>query len=337
MSDKEERKQKPKIGISIGDVNGIGAEVIMKTFQDSRLCKQVTAIVYASNRVFTFYKKQLDLDFNFFHAKGLDNINPKRLNVINVWEEEVNIQPGTVVPENGKFAIQSLEKATSDLQNQLIDALVTAPINKDQMTSQGFAFPGHTEFLTEKGGVKESLMLLVHDQLRVGVVTGHIPVQEVANAITAEKIIKKLAILHHSLKHDFGIVKPKIAVLGLNPHAGENGQLGNEDRDIILPAIEKQKEQGHLVFGPFPADGFFGAKKHDQYDAILGMYHDQGLIPFKTLAFGNGVNYTAGLPFIRTSPDHGTGYDIAGKNQASPDSFRNALYLAADIWKNRGK
>lgn len=335
MGDSEERKKKLKIGISIGDINGIGPEVIIKTFQDPRMSKMMTPVIYGSQKVFNFYRNKLDIDFQFFHTDNIGGINPKKTNVINIWNEDVEIHPGHPKPEGGKYAILSLQAAVKDLKEGKIDGLVTAPINKDLMKGQGFNFPGHTEYLTQESGSEESLMLLVHEGLRVGVVTGHIPVNEVASRLTKEKIDQKLTILFNSLKKDFGIGKPKIALLGLNPHAGENGQLGTEDRDIILPVIEKWKEQGHLVFGPFPADGFFGTKSYKKFDGVLGMYHDQGLIPFKTLAFDEGVNYTAGLSFVRSSPDHGTGYDIAGKGEASPESFRNAVYLAMDVAKTR--
>ncbi len=335
MGDASERNHKLRIGVSIGDVNGIGPEVIMKTFLDNRMTKLMTPVIYGSQKVFSFYRNKLDLDFNFFHTDSVDRLNSKKVNVINVWQEEIIMTPGEPKPEGGKYAILSLKAAVADLKAGKIDALVTAPINKDVMKGEGFDFPGHTEYLTEESGSAESLMLLVHEDLRVGVATGHIPVNEVSQKLTKEKIHQKLDIFHESIIKDFGIGKPKIALLGLNPHAGENGQLGTEDQEIILPVINEWKEQGHLIFGPFPADGFFGTKSHKKFDGVLGMYHDQGLIPFKTLAFDEGVNYTAGLSFVRTSPDHGTGYDIAGKNEASPVSFRNAVYMALDIAKAR--
>ncbi len=335
MSDSDDRKQKLKIGVSIGDINGIGPEVIIKTFLDPRMTKWMIPVIYGSQKVFNFYRNQLDVDFQFFPCSNVGSIHPKKTNVINVWNEEISITPGQAKPEGGKYAILSLQAAVADLMEGKIDALVTAPINKDLMKGEGFDFPGHTEYLTQESGATESLMLLVHDDLRVGVVTGHIPVSEVTNKLTKEKIEEKLAILFNSLKNDFGIGKPKIALLGLNPHAGENGQLGSEDKEIILPVIESWKEKGHLIFGPFPADGFFGTKSYKKFDGVLGMYHDQGLIPFKTLAFDEGVNYTAGLSFVRTSPDHGTGYDIAGRNEASPESFRNAVFLAMDVVRKR--
>jgi len=323
--------RKSKIGISIGDVNGIGVEVVIKALQDQRINKLFTPVIYASNKVISFYRNLLDLEFHFFQADDIRQTNAKKPNVINIWNEEVGIKPGEANSDGGKYAILSLKAAVEDLKAGKIDALVTAPINKDLMKGEGFEFPGHTEYLTREAGSEESLMLLLHDDLRVGVVTGHIPVSDVASNLSKEKIDQKLTILMESLKHDFGIDKPKVAVLGLNPHAGEKGLLGSEDQEIILPVIDWWKNKGHLVFGPFPADGFFGTKQYKNFDGVLGMYHDQGLIPFKTLAFDEGVNYTAGLSFVRTSPDHGTGYDIAGQNLASPVSFRNALYLALDV------
>jgi 4-hydroxythreonine-4-phosphate dehydrogenase len=335
MSDSEERKSKLRIGISVGDINGIGPEVIMKTFSDPRMTKLVTPVIYGSTQLFSSYRTKLAVEFHFFQAQKVEQIQHRKVNVINVWNEDIDIRPGEANTDGGKYGILSLQAAVQDLLRNNIDAIVTAPINKEMMKAAGFDFPGHTEYLTEESGVKESLMLLVRDGLRVGVVTGHIPVSEVAGKLNKELIEQKLRILHQSLKTDFGILKPKIAILGLNPHAGENGQLGSEDKDIIAPVIEAWKAKGHLVFGPYPADAFFGTKNYKNFDGILGMYHDQGLIPFKTLAFDEGVNFTAGLTFVRTSPDHGTGYDIAGLNQASPDSFRNAIFVAMDVVKNR--
>ena len=329
------RERKPKIGISIGDVNGIGVEVVIKALQDLRITNLFTPIIYASGKIISFYRNLLGLEFHFHRAAKIEQTNSKKVNVINVWNEEIILRPGEENLDGGKYAILSLNAAVEDLKSGKIDALATAPINKDLMKNEGFEFPGHTEYITKEAGSEESLMLLVHEGLRVGVVTGHIPVNEVTTNLTKEKIDQKLTILIDSLKKDFGMTKPKIAVLGLNPHAGENGRLGTEDKEIILPVIDWWKDKGHLMFGPFPADGFFGTKQYKNFDGILGMYHDQGLIPFKTLAFDEGVNYTAGLSLIRTSPDHGTGYDIAGKNVASPTSFRNALYLALDIVDRR--
>jgi 4-hydroxythreonine-4-phosphate dehydrogenase len=282
--------------------------------------------------VLTKYRKLLNLeDWTLHGVKSIDQISSKRTNVINCWHENLEIQPGKVTPEAGQNAFIALKTAVADLQNKHLDAIVTAPINKHNIQSEEFKFAGHTEYFTETFGAKESVMLLVSEGLRVGVVTGHIPLHAVKEAVTKEKIISKVLVLIHSLKHDFGIQKPKIALLGLNPHAGEEGLLGNEEQDVITPAIQELKQKGNLVFGPFPADGFFGTMNYKKYDAVLAMYHDQGLIPFKTIAFENGINYTAGLPIVRTSPDHGTAYNIAGKNMASESSMREAIYLACDI------
>jgi 4-hydroxythreonine-4-phosphate dehydrogenase len=328
--------ERPLIGISIGDLNGIGPEVILKTISDSRILKICTPVIYGSLKVFARYRKLLELDeINFNITKSISSIHNKKINLLSCWEEDVEITPGKVTEEGGKYALLSLKKATEDVLSNKLDALVTAPINKKNIQSADFKFPGHTEFLTDQCKVQESLMLLVSGKLRVGVVTGHIPLHEVKSAVSKEKIITKVNILYKSLKNDFGITKPKIAVLGLNPHAGEQGLLGKEEIEIIIPLIEELKDKGLLVFGPFPADGFFGSSGFLKYDGILGMYHDQGLVAFKSIAFDSGVNFTAGLPIIRTSPDHGTAYDIAGKNLASEHSFREALYLATDIIKSR--
>lgn len=326
----------PVIGISIGDLNGIGPEVILKTLADPRILKICVPVVYGSLKVFSKYKKILEMeDINFHIGKSIDTINHKKVNLISCWEEDAEIEPGKVTLDAGKYAFISLKRATEDVIAQKLDAILTAPINKMNIQNQDFKFPGHTEYFTEKCGVSESLMLLVSGGLRVGIVTGHIPLSEVKNNITREKILTKVNILYKSLKGDFGISKPKIALLGLNPHAGEAGLLGKEEKDIMIPLIEELKNKGILIFGPFPADGFFGGHHYSKFDGVLGMYHDQGLIPFKTLAFDSGVNFTAGLPIIRTSPDHGTAYDIAGKNLANEGSFREALYLACDMVKSR--
>lgn len=331
-----EEQQKPVIGITIGDVNGIGPEVIIKVLEDSRLLKYITPVVYGSGKILSYYRKALNIkDFNYFQLKGDQEPNHKKLNVLNLWDETVNITMGQETEEGGKYAFLSIKHAVEDLKNGRLDAVVTAPINKHNIQSADFKFPGHTEYLTQQAEVKDSLMLLVDGNLRVGVVTGHIPINEVSEKITKESIDQKLQILEKSLKEDFGISKPKIAVLGLNPHAGDNGVIGHEDEEVIKPCINEWKEKGKLIFGPYPADGFFGNKQYTKFDAVLAMYHDQGLIPFKALSFASGVNYTAGLPFVRTSPDHGTAYNITGKNEADETSMREALYLALDIVKNR--
>lgn len=326
---------KPIIGITIGDINGIGPEVIIKALMDNRIYKYLTPVVYGSAKTIGYYKRVLELgDYSYNQVTDTTDLNPKKTNIINCWEETVEIKVGKPTKEGGKYAFLALEKATEDLKNGNIDALVTGPINKNIMQDQGFAFPGHTEYLTEKFDATESLMLLTSDRLRVGVVSGHVPLRESASQITKERVTGKIQIFIDSLKNDFGIAKPKLAVLGLNPHAGEDGLLGSEEEEILKPVINDFKNQGHLVFGPYPADGFFGKAEFQKYDGVLAMYHDQGLIPFKTLAFERGINFTAGLPFIRTSPDHGTAYGIAGKNMASESSIREAILLAADVILN---
>jgi 4-hydroxythreonine-4-phosphate dehydrogenase len=331
--------EKIKIGISIGDVNGIGLEIIIKTLADSRIYDYCTPIVYGHTKVASFYRRTTQVeDLNFFvinHPSETAGRKDRKPNMINCWEEDVKIEPGVINAGVGKYSFISLEKATKDLINGDIDALVTAPINKDTIQNENFNFPGHTEYLQERGGAGESLMFLVSDTLRVGVVTGHIPLAKVAESISVEKILAKLKLMDGSLRNDFWIRKPKIAVLGLNPHASDNGLIGDEEQKVIIPAIEEARNNNILAFGPYPADGFFANGTYLQFDAVLAMYHDQGLIPFKQIAFESGVNFTAGLNFVRTSPDHGTAYDIAGKNQASEVSFREAIFTAIHIVKHR--
>lgn len=327
---------KVKIGISIGDVNGIGLEVILKTLAENKILDYCTPIVYGHTKVASFHRKSLHMsDFAFNVINNADAANPRKANMINCWEEDVRIDLGQANETGGKYALLSLQKATDDLVSGAIDALVTAPINKNNIQSENFSFPGHTEYLQERSGSNDVLMFLISDTLRVGVVTGHIPVKDVPKAISQEKIVHKLQLINESLKKDFWIEKPKIAVLGLNPHASDNGLLGKEEQEVISPAIQEAFDKGIICFGPYPADGFFGNGTYKQFDAVLAMYHDQGLIPFKTIAFSTGVNYTAGLKFVRTSPDHGTGYDIAGKNQADPTSFMEAVFAAIHIVKHR--
>lgn len=333
---KNRKGDTPVIGISIGDVNGIGPEVIIKALNDKRIMNQMTPVIFGSAKVMSFYRKQLELDqFNFMTIKDLESVAYGKVNVYNCWQEQVDLQPGKETHAGGKAAWMALEQSTKALKRNSISALVTAPINKNNIQSESFTFPGHTEYLAKTFNAEEHLMLLVHDNLRVGVATGHIPLHQVSQKITRSKIRQKLQLMEQSLKTDFGINKPRIAVLGLNPHAGEEGLLGSEEQDILLPVIEELKGKGKLVYGPFPSDGFFGAFQHQQFDAVLAMYHDQGLIPFKTLAFEKGVNFTAGLSVVRTSPDHGTAYGIAGKNLANADSIREAIYLACDIIRYR--
>ena len=327
---------KLKAGITVGDINGIGLEVIIKTLMDPRMLQVCNPIIYGSGKVIAAYKKILGIsDFSYAAIRTADQATGKQVQVINCWEEEVNLELGKSTPLGGKYAMLSLQAATDDIKKGKIDVLITAPIDKANIQSDSFKFPGHTEYLAQQFEVKDNLMLLVSDNLRVGVVTGHIAISKIPSLLSADLILKKLKILSRSLVEDFGIRKPKIAVLGLNPHAGDNGLLGNEEERIVIPALRKAKENNIMAIGPFSADGFFGSGNYNNYDAILAMYHDQGLIPFKTLSFGSGVNFTAGLPIIRTSPDHGTGFDIAGKNIASEDSFRNAIYAACDIFQRK--
>lgn len=328
--------EKLKIGISIGDVNGIGLEIIIKTLADTRIFDYCTPIVYGHTKVASFHRRSVQVhDLNFNVIDSPLNAHHKKANIINCWEEDVKIDLGVSNEIGGKYALISLQRATDDLLAGHLDALVTAPINKDNIQSEEFKFPGHTEYLQERDGAGDVLMFLVSETLKVGVVTGHIPVSQIAPSLSAEKILTKLKLMNASLKKDFWIRKPKIAVLGLNPHAGDNGLIGNEEKDIIIPAIEEARANDILAFGPYPADGFFANGAYMKFDAVLAMYHDQGLIPFKQISFESGVNYTAGLSFVRTSPDHGTAYDIAGKNKASEVSFREALFEAIHIVKHR--
>ena len=329
-------EEKIIVGISQGDINGIGLEVIIKTFLEPQMLEICTPVLFGSNKTASAHRKALNIeDFSFNQIKDFSELNHKRANLFSVYEEDVTIELGQQTENGGKYAFKSLEAATNALAEGKIDVLVTAPINKENIQSAEFKFPGHTEYLDEKFGKGNSLMFLVSDDLRVAVVTGHIPVTRVAQELTSEKILKKIQLLNKSLTQDFAIRKPKIAVLGLNPHAGDNGVIGDEEKNIIIPAIEKAKAEGIVAYGPYPADGFFGNGAYKNFDAVLAMYHDQGLIPFKTIAFNNGVNYTAGLPIVRTSPDHGTAYDIAGKGIASEESFRRAIYTAIDIYRTR--
>ncbi|MCR9286604.1 4-hydroxythreonine-4-phosphate dehydrogenase PdxA [Saprospiraceae bacterium] len=328
--------EKLKIGISIGDINGIGLEVILKTLNHERIQETCVPIIYGSSKVVSYHKNITGIDdFHFQPLKSTERIHTGKVNVVNCWDEVVNITLGQATEDGGKYAFLSLEKAVSDLKHGILDALVTGPINKKAMQMASFPYPGHTEYLTTQMGESESLMMMVNGGLRIGVATNHIPLKDVANSITKELITTKLKVMAHTLKKDFGIDRPTIAVLGLNPHASDGSIFGDEEEKIIRPAIVQLKKGGMIINGPFPADGFFGSSQFKKYDAILAMYHDQGLIPFKTLSFGSGVNFTAGLSFIRTSPDHGTAYDLAGQNAADPSSFRNALFLAIDVSRNR--
>lgn len=329
---------KPRIGITIGDINGIGPEVIIKALSNKMILDQCTPIIYGSSKVMSYYKKALDAqDFNFAIAASAEKAADNKISVINCWDEESEIKQGQATKEGGKFAYIAMDKATQDCIAGNIDAIVTAPINKQAMQMANFPHIGHTEYLTEATQSEGSLMMMVSDSLRVALVTNHLPVNEVSENINKKAILKKLKTLNKTLIEDFGLEKPVIAVLGLNPHAGDEGVIGKEDEETIKPAIAEAKRQGILATGPYPADGFFGSSKYRKVDAILAMYHDQGLVAFKALSFGSGVNYTGGLPIIRTSPDHGTAYDIVGKNQANPGSIRSALYLAIDSVRLRAQ
>lgn len=334
MSD---QRQPVRIGISCGDLNGIGIEVVLKCFEDPRMLADTTPVLYCGAKVVSHYRKLLKLEEVQFYGVGdAREALPKKLNVVSLWEDEVAVEPGKPSGALASYAIKSLEAAAQDLAGGKIDVLVTAPIDKNSMQQAGFAYPGHTEFLQHMaGGDGEVLMLLVGDGLRVGCVTGHIPLKDVSTAITTERIMAKARLLHQSLLRDFGVVEPRIALLGLNPHAGDGGTLGSEDKERIAPAARKLNEEGIKAMGPYAADGFFGNGSYKHFDGVLAMYHDQGLAPFKALSFGHGVNFTAGLPVVRTSPDHGTGLDIAGQGVADEGSFRAAVWLACDVRANR--
>lgn len=327
---------KIKVGISIGDINGIGIEVTLKALSDSRMLDFMTPIIYGSSKVISFHKKALNItDVNLVKFEEEKEIKPKQIYIKNCWTEDVKINLGEASQDGGKYAVKSLEAATKDLAAGKIDVLVTAPIHKHNVQSNEFNFPGHTEYLAKMSNVDKALMIMVGEKLKVAIVTGHIPLKEVSENLTTDAIVHSLEQLNNSLIKDFGVRKPKIAVLGLNPHSGDKGLLGEEEVDVITPAINSAKGKNIMAFGPYSADGFFGSASFLHYDAVLAMYHDQGLIPFKTVSFGNGVNYTAGLPIVRTSPDHGTAFEIAGEGKASEKSFRNALFLAVDVFKNR--
>jgi len=325
------------IGITQGDINGIGYEVILKTLAEQRVVEDFVPVIYGSTKAAAFHRKQLDIQgINLNIINSVDELNPKRINIINCTDDDIKVELGHSTEEAGKASLAALELATGDLQRGALDAIVTAPINKNNIQSNAFHFPGHTEYLEAKFGEgTPSLMLLVNDVMRVAVVTGHTPVKDVPSKLTKELILEKLTVLNNTLKQDFMIIRPRIAVLGLNPHAGDEGVIGTEEQEIIIPALKEADKKGIVCVGPYPADGFFGAGQFSKFDGVLAMYHDQGLIPFKTISMDSGVNFTAGLPVIRTSPDHGTAYDIAGKNLASEESFRQAVFLACDIYHNR--
>lgn len=325
-----------KIGITHGDINGIGYEIILKTLFDTRMNEMITPIVYGSSKVASYHRKLLNIgDFSFNIIKHADQAVLKRSNLINIVDTEVKVDIGESTSIASEMAILSLEMATSDLKAGKLDAIVTAPINKSNIHSDKFNFPGHSEYFAKQFGVEDFLMFMVSPVIRIGVVTGHISISEVPQKISKSLILKKIMMMNRSLVEDFGIRRPKIAVLGLNPHAGDEGILGKEDGEVIFPAIRDAFEKNILAFGPYPADGFFASGQFQKFDAVLAMYHDQGLIPFKILAHNEGVNFTAGLPYVRTSPAHGTAYEIAGKDLANPDSFRHSIYCAMDIVSNR--
>lgn len=324
------------VGITQGDGNGIGYEVIIKALADERMLELCTPVIYGSSKIFGFYKKQIhNIDqINTNVINSAKDVHQKRVNIVNCLPENVFVEPGQSTAESAKAAVTSLERAVEDIKEGYIDVLVTAPINKRAMADEGFGYTGHTEYLEKQFGVDEVAMIMVCDRLKVGVVTGHIALKDVVNSITKDKILSKLRLMKASLERDFGIDAPKIAVLGLNPHCGDGGLLGDEEQQIILPAVQEANAEGILAFGPYSPDGFFGSS-YNKFDAVLAMYHDQGLTPFKALAFEEGVNYTAGLPIVRTSPDHGTAYEMAGRDMADPRSMMSAIYTAIDIFNRR--
>lgn len=329
-------EHKIRVGITQGDMNGVGPEIILKTFMDPVMMEICTPIVFSSTKVMNNQRRVSAAEsFNFNLLKDLDSFNPNKVNLFNCFDEDVNVEFGKPSPQAGKFALKCIDVACEALLNEKIDVLVTAPVDKHSINTDLPTFTGHTGYIQQKFGAEQSLMLLLNDKLRVGLLTEHLPIRDVAQQITKDRILAKTRLMAKSLLEDFGIRKPKIAILSLNPHAGDGGSIGKEELEIIMPAVEALKAEHILAFGPFPADGFFGSEAYKNYDGILAMYHDQGLAPFKALSFGGGVNFTAGLKFVRTSPDHGTAYDIAGKNIASESSFRQAVYTAIDIFRTR--
>ncbi len=325
-----------KIGVSVGDLNGIGPEIILKTFEDPRMLEFCTPVIFASIKTMSFFKKHFDSPINFHGINDTDQIVEGKVNVLNVWKETPAIEFGKEDQEIGRFAVKSLEAATQALKNDTVDVLVTAPINKTTIQSDNFKFPGHTNYLAKELGGK-SLMFMVTEDLKVGLLTDHVPVKDVSSHITPKMIVEKIELVYESLVKDFKKNRPKIALLGINPHVGDNGVIGKEDDEVVRPTLEKLREKGMLVYGPYAADSFFGAKNHKNFDAVIASYHDQGLIPFKTITFGEGVNFTAGLSKVRTSPDHGTAFEIAGKGEADESSFKEAVFMAIKIFHNRSE
>ena len=331
-------KRKPIVGITQGDGNGIGYEVIIKSLSDARILESFTPVIYGSSKIFGFYRKRihnLDQQMDVYVIQSAKDAKPRKINIVNCLPDNTYVEPGQSTPESAKAAITSREWAVKDIKNGDIDVLVTAPINKRAMVNEGFGNTGHTEYLEKEFGVSDVAMFMISDQLKIGVVTGHIPLKDVPSSISVERIVGKLRLMAASLKRDFGVVEPKIAVLGLNPHCGDGGLLGDEEEKIILPAVKAANDEGILAFGPYSPDGYFGLGHYAKFDATLAMYHDQGLAPFKALAFEDGVNFTAGLPIVRTSPDHGTAFEMAGRDEADPHSMMSSIYAAIDIFRNR--
>lgn len=333
----ERNNRKPIVGITQGDGNGIGYEVIIKSLADPRILEAFTPVIYGSSKIFGFYRKLIhNLDqMDTYVIQNAKDAKPRKINILNCLPDNVFVEPGQSTPDSAKSAIRSLECAVADIKNGDIDVLVTAPINKKAMNAEGFDNTGHTEYLQKEFGADDVLMFMVSEQLKISVVTGHVPLKDVPSLITEEKIVNKLRLMSESLKRDFGVVSPKIAVLGLNPHCGDGGLLGDEEQRIILPAVKKANDEGILAFGPYSPDGYFGLGHYARFDATLAMYHDQGLSPFKAIAFQDGVNFTAGLPIVRTSPDHGTAFEMAGRDEADPQSMKSSIYAAIDIFRNR--
>ena len=329
--------RKPVVGITQGDGNGIGYEVIIKALADARILESFTPVIYGSSKIFGFYRKQIhNIDnIDTYVIQSAKDARPRRVNIVNCLSDNVYVEPGKSTPESAQAAIRSLECAVRDIKAGDIDVLVTAPINKRAMDAEGFGNTGHTEYLQKEFGVEDVTMFMVSDQLKIGVVTGHIPLKDVSASITQEKILSKLRLMSASLRRDFGVIEPKIGVLGLNPHCGDGGLLGDEEEKVILPAVRAAADEGILAFGPYSADGYFGQGTYARFDATLAMYHDQGLVPFKAIAFQDGVNFTAGLPIVRTSPDHGTAFELAGRDMADPQSMMSSIYTAIDIFRKR--
>ena len=328
-------KKKPiKLGITIGDINGVGGEIILRTFEDGRMLDFCTPVIFASAKAISFLIKHFNSDLKFHGIKNLKEVIAGKVNVIDIFDDKAFVEFGKETKENGRYAVQSLKAAVKALKGKEIDVLVTAPISKSNIQEDDFRFPGHTDYLNQELE-GDSLMLMITDKLRVGLLTDHVAVKDVSQTITPELITKKFNTIYKTLKQDFGVEKPKIAFLGINPHVGDGGVIGQEDKEVLIPTLERLREKGHLTYGPYAADSFFGSGNYKNFDAIIAAYHDQGLIPFKTLAFGKGVNFTAGLDKIRTSPDHGTAFEIAGKGVADPSSFKEAVFMALSIFKKR--